>query len=186
MKIIHPCFVILGAWSSKQNSSILRIFYVKHRRHREALVPRNGFSVPVKVSTDGEDESIVDSNVFYTYFNQIQLISLNPTSAFVGGNSTVVVVGESFIDTSFLTCYFGMHQVRATYVSSTEVKCNVPPISPGNYKVSVSLNGLYADKSSVGFAFNIFAKPIMSSIYPNRLLVQQKAVFYCEEVILLK
>ena len=142
---------------------------------QRALVPRNGFSVPVKVSTDGEDESIVDSNVFYTYFNQIQLISLNPTSAFVGGNSTVVVVGESFIDTSFLTCYFGMHQVRATYVSSTEVTCNVPPISHGNYKVSVSLNGLYADKSSVSFAFNIFAKPIVSSIYPNRLLVQQKA-----------
>ena len=85
------------------------------------VVPRNGFSVPVKVSTDGEDESAVDSNVFYTYFNQIQLIRLNPTSAFVGGNSTVVIVGESFIDTSFLS-YFGMHQVRATYVSSTEVK----------------------------------------------------------------
>ena len=71
-------------------------------------MPRNGFSVPVKVCRrDGEDESTVDSNVFYTYFSQIQLIRLNPTSAFVGGNSTVVV-GESFIDTSFLSCYFGI------------------------------------------------------------------------------
>ena len=143
---------------------------------QDQLLPGKGFAVSVGVSSSGpyDASSFTDDGLFYTYFNKVKVISINPETAFVGSNSTITVYGDLFVEMSPLSCFFGVHQVYATYVSSTEVKCVVPSLPNGTYGFSISLNGLFSDKSSPDLNFRVYASPIVSSMYPDRYLIGRK------------
>ena len=142
----------------------------------DQLLPDNGFAVSVGVTSSGpyDMSSFTDDNIFYTYFNQVNVISMNPESTFVGSQSTVSVYGDFFVETSLLSCYFGVHRVYASYVSSTEIKCDVPALSNGTYSVTISLNGLISGKSTSELNLNVYPSPVIASIYPDRYLVDRK------------
>ena len=55
----------------------------------------------------------------------------------------VTVFGQNFRQNAGLSCTFGLNSgVQALFLSSTAVKCQVPPRGPGVVKLSVSNNGV--------------------------------------------
>ena len=52
---------------------------------------------------------------------------LSPPNGPTAGGTTVSVFGTNFVEMEFFACRFGVHSVKAKFVSSTHVECIAPP-----------------------------------------------------------
>ncbi|KAJ1464678.1 hypothetical protein T484DRAFT_3120831, partial [Baffinella frigidus] len=111
-------------------------------------------AVRVEVSVnDGVD--FTAGGLEYEYELEPIVESLSPST---GTSSTagqvVTVVGQHFVASDTLFCYFGRGSPGgALYISSTMMTCTAPARSVGTVSVSISINGVERSQTSVVFEY---------------------------------
>ena len=123
--------------------------------------------VQVSVATGGIDVD-AGSTVSFVFNPSISLDSIVPAWGPRDEETTVVVHGNGFANTSELACSFGENGTRlvATFVSSSIVSCTIPKgIPKGDYEVEVTTNG--QEFSRNGAVFSIEEDPTIVSIFPS-------------------
>ncbi|CAM9110915.1 unnamed protein product, partial [Choristocarpus tenellus] len=112
----------------------------------------------------GSYTSTMTNSLMYRYVEPAIVSFLSPTSGLPlssqregdeGGK--VTVYGANFVEGISLVCRFGAILTAATYISTSEVQCQIPPMSNGTGakpRVSISTNGI--DFSREGFSSTIF------------------------------
>jgi hypothetical protein len=97
-----------------------------------------GSVVPVEVSTNGVDFD--NTFLSFMFVNPVTVTSVTPNVS-TSNRLSVVVIGNDFVRTQLLKCFFGPDIYSdAVFVSSTAVKCAQPPDLSCEYCIAVSLN----------------------------------------------
>ena len=111
-------------------------------------------TVAVEVSVNGGSDFTSD-RVEYLYEESATVTGLRPSVGVSGASDQVVtVMGEHFARSAELVCRFGLNEtVRATYESSSQVTCLVPPRGAGTVSVAVSIDGSESLDAGARFAF---------------------------------
>ena len=81
-------------------------------------------TVRVTVSTNGQN---FFGNGNFTYQAEATVYAVSPVGGPGLGRTTVTVTGAGFQNTTGLHCRFGPRVVRATFVSTAELRCSAPP-----------------------------------------------------------
>ncbi|GMI40209.1 hypothetical protein TrCOL_g8913, partial [Triparma columacea] len=107
-------------------------------------------TVEVSVSNNGLD--FFPSSADFEYKPTPLITMITPPSDNIAGGAIVTVTGTNFENTSFLSCLFdGTPSPSTTFVSSTSVTCEVPPIT---------------SSSSDNVAFDFLGDPELFSFEP--------------------
>jgi hypothetical protein len=78
----------------------------------------------------------------------------------------VIVDGALFVNTEYLSCFFGDTIQQAFFLSSTQVQCFVPDVAPGVIRVRISNDGKHSSESS--FIFHLLHPISIISVIPGR------------------
>jgi len=111
------------------------------------------------------DENISSPLDFYYYESPI-LTSITQSSGGANGGTTVSVLGSNFLLSTKLRCRFGLTEVAATYLTSSEVLCIAPQASPlSRVNISVSNNGQDYPISNLEFTY--LPLPVVQGVNPT-------------------
>ena len=136
-------------------------------------------TVRVEVSNSG-----VETDGSWTYLvlsNAPVLERATPAAGPITGCTTVTVRGHGFLDSSDLLCAFGTTTTSAVFVDSGEIYCRTPLFQqphdrsedrdlPVRVALTVSNNGV--DYSKLALDFYFIPAPIVSSIYPRVVTIE--------------
>ena len=147
-------------------------------------VTEGSLNVHIRVSlTNGTDPSL--ENITYQFHSPAVVQRLAPRMGPLCGGTRLMVIGTGYKDLGGLRCIFGLPSgpkiVEATFISTTQIGCDTPPISVDEWtalnstihseilpvSVRVTTNGRVAGVSSVGTFFSYFRPPVMHSIFPK-------------------
>jgi hypothetical protein len=121
-------------------------------------------SEAVFVEVSNNNGSFSNNLFSFTYHPTVMVLSINPTRAPAAQETQVYVRGFNFQDKKTLSCVVDDVVVPATYLGPDELFCLLPPHSPGDFAVEVSVNGQDFSVSDVTFTFN---PPVtVSSLWP--------------------
>lgn len=101
------------------------------------------------------NHALTSSPQQFQYVLDIKMSSVNTTFNSVGGTTTAVMKGDSFVNTSLLACKFGGHAVvPAAFASTGEVSCGVPlPSGSGLTSLEVSAGGKHFGRADDRFNY---------------------------------
>ena len=107
----------------------------------------------------------------FSFQKEVDVRYASPSSGSILGGTEISIIGKSFVFTEDLTCRFGdLGHSRAAFVTSTELSCLSPNISPVvthliDVGIQVSLNGI--DFSPAVAHFRFTPPALVHSIFPN-------------------
>jgi hypothetical protein len=78
----------------------------------------------------------------------------------------VIIDGALFVNTEYLSCFFGDEIQQAFFLSSTRVQCFVPDVAPGIMRLRVSNDGKHSSESSL--IFHLLHPISIISVIPGR------------------
>lgn len=112
--------------------------------------------VDFDISFNGLD--FTNSNVQFSYVNNLVIDGFSPTSGSSSGGTLVTITGSNFEFSKYLKCMFGIAEVSASFISSGAIVCVVPikddSSEENSVEVSVSNNGLdYVTSTISEFVF---------------------------------
>lgn len=131
-------------------------------------------TVPLKVTFNGLDFITAGD---FTYAASPSVYTVEPDILFVGLNRSILLSGEGFADTSYLSCKFtgrlssewreSSYITAARLMESSKVQCNTPlaMISDQFITVEVSNNGF--DYSRNGVSYKVIGGASFSSVTPR-------------------
>ena len=111
-------------------------------------------------------------NSTYTVSNDasITVQSVSPSSGPVVGNTSVLIVGNSFGSGSGsdnVQVMIGRRPCRIKYYNNTHIQCNTPAMEPGSLPVFVSSSSGIAIKESILMELNGIQNSMISSLFPS-------------------
>lgn len=106
-----------------------------------------------------------DGNVF-TYIGAPVAFSITPDSGGASGGTVVLVRGTNFVDSSYLSCYFGSLVVSGRWISSEVVQCVAPP-GVANTTVPLAISFAEGQGTISDAEFYFFAEPTFEGISPT-------------------
>ncbi|CAN0185510.1 unnamed protein product, partial [Ectocarpus sp. 12 AP-2014] len=121
----------------------------------------------------------------FEVFPHIELHSLNPASGSSAGGYTVIVRGTGFVDTSLICCRFGGRSIPAELLSTTELRCVVPPRvgkDPTTVVVEVSHNCEDFYGTGLDFSYDrdlSNARNQSGSVFPDSPVGYRKNLMRC-------
>ncbi|CAN0054030.1 unnamed protein product, partial [Heterosigma akashiwo] len=123
-------------------------------------------AVSLKYSGSTE-ESVLESGIHYTYYEEPHVYSVSPPRASATEANTVHLHGTNFISSASLACLVESTKVPALWKSSSEALCLIPAgfNQVGNVTVEISNNGkdFSSDKMTLAFV----PPPTVSSVFPK-------------------
>ena len=103
-------------------------------------------TVAVKVSSDA---LAFTSEGLAFFFYETKILGVSPLFGSTGGGTLVSISGEGFVFSPDLMVRFGVADVKATFVSSSQLQCVTPgQLKPDRVQVSVATDGVYFDGDS--------------------------------------
>lgn len=90
----------------------------------------------VAVTNNGQEWT--EDRITFVSLPLVFVTSVAPAIGPVAGGTPVHVHGTNFVANAFVRCRFGVVEVPATYLSSTEIICHAPAHGPGDVMVQVS------------------------------------------------
>lgn len=148
-------YKVVGIWDANRPFEVVCI-----------TPPQQPGIVNVRVSTNGQQYSS-DSKTF-EYYSAESVTSVNPPTGVIQGGYTVFLRGTNFMNSTTLTCMFGLNLAPANYISEGEISCIVPSsrnqVGPSTVAVKVSNNGI--DFSPLGMAFTFVQSVDIQRVYP--------------------
>ena len=127
-----------------------------------------GESVQVSVSmNNGLDWTATSASL--NVAPMLTVTKLTPSTGYIGSQSSVVVHGSGFVNTTALSCMFGVVPADwIMYVSRTEVKCGVPRVPETTIvHVQISIDGSLFSSTSTETAFHFLQNPIINTVFPK-------------------
>ena len=129
--------------------------------------PTGSFDVTVTVF----NQSYILSST-YTVSNDtsITVQSVSPSSGLVVGNTSVLIVGNSFGSDSGsdnVQVMIGRRPCRIKYYNNTHIQCNTPAMEPGSLPVFVSSSSGIAIRESILMELNGIQNSMISSLFPT-------------------
>ncbi|CAM9095296.1 unnamed protein product [Chrysoparadoxa australica] len=137
-------------------------------------------TVAVEVTLNGLEFSA--SGMLFEYYEDPVVSELLPSSGAVSGGTGITVKGSGFRSSPNLAVRFGLIDVPATFLSSTELHCEAPPSVQGPVAVSVTSNGAYFTASEVDFEYvNVVTvtavEPLQGSVVGGTLVTVRGSGF---------
>ena len=106
-----------------------------------------------------------DDHLQYSYFAPAYIYSVEPSIGPKGGNTSVIVNGNNFNNTSNIKCKFGSKVVPGTFLSTYNVSCLTPfADNPGPVDLSISLGD---DNFGNAIRYTYYAIAQIGSISPT-------------------
>ena len=131
-----------------ENIMLEPVKYVSNKQV-ECTTPQSNIakSVTLRVIDDGyaNSTSVIESltGVIYEYVADAVISSVHPSSGPMSGGTPVLFIGDNFVDSGNLTCWYGMKSVLGRMVDDHGVECLSPSYHiSGLVPVSMSLNGI--------------------------------------------
>ena len=120
-------------------------------------------NVMLKLSLNGEE--FANDGAVYTFTTKSRIFSVSPASSPDEGGTKVVIVGERFLDTPYLTCRFRSDLFSpGIFISTNKILCITPKSSPGKARLSISTNGV---DYITPIQFDIYPTPVINGIQPT-------------------
>ena len=118
------------------------------------------------VSLSDDDGSITTDRLRTTMLYVPRLISCDPCSAPVTGNTTITLLGQGFSVTDQLYCRFGLHVVKAYVHNSQKLSCLSPRVN-----LAQRLNLTVSSDTDIDgkLDFRIFKPPSLLSVSPTEI-----------------
>ena len=134
-------------------------------------------TVQVQVIMNGYDLS--NRDISFSFTRPVVATDASPRSGHIRGGYTVLVEGLNFIDSVHLQCRFGKVPSVAVWLSSSAIRCHVPPARQGGTiggKVSLGVSNNGVDFVPVGNAvnktvrkgFTYLEAPVIGALVPQR------------------
>lgn len=89
-------------------------------------------------------------------FPRIELTLAVPELGPISGGTRITISGQTFINTTDLSCWFGDSAVKATFLSAAKVECRSPPSyrhEPHEVDLTISQNGLPVPDNALLFTY---------------------------------
>lgn len=116
-----------------------------------------------QVSND--NASFVGGSPIFTYDSRIMVTMLNPSRGAEAGGSSVIVLGNNFLNTTATSCKFGIVTVQGKFISNEAVLCTSPPNPTGPVRAEITSNGVDFSLSGVPFSYASYVD--LASIWPG-------------------
>lgn len=155
-------FAQTGGLRCKFGGVAVRAYFIDQGQIQCSTPPYRAGVYPLEVSMNEQDYS--NYRLPFFFYDDLTIESVFPPSgpAFSAGTE-VLVKGNGFVNSSFLTCKFGNMTTRGVFISSFLTLCQSPPVAP------VFTEGDIIDSKNLKW---------MESVYPVNY-------FYPEELVLL-
>lgn len=128
----------------------------------------------VEISINGRDFTS-DGQTFTFY--QRQVLEVFPSIGFTDGGTLVSIFGEGFTFSGELFAFFGLSRVKATFVSSTQLRCVTPQVAEAaTVNVSVTNDNLDFE-ANAGPMFTYTRRPSIEVFEPRWSLQGEGANF---------
>ena len=125
--------------------------------------------VQVSVTTSDVATFVPQNQVFFQFVPTPTLLSIVPAAGPSAGNLVIQVIGKGFFYSEEIGCAFGESVTKATYLSSSRLKCVAPAHAPGN--VTLGIRQLQAESveevSSNTVLFEYLPSHNITSISPS-------------------
>jgi hypothetical protein len=110
-------------------------------------------TVPVSILRNGEE--ITRQRLKFKYREIHSLLKVTPNHATEVGKISVALIFQDMPQNMRdLWCHFGDVKVEASVLTPISIKCIVPPLSPGEHALSLSVNGVHYLEHVVPFYIN--------------------------------
>ena len=125
------------------------------------------FAGETSVLVGNYDKTFSSDELIFVYMGTPAVDSLHPSRGSITGGLKVRVRGRSFVNSTNLACMFGeAGVVTATFVSPTEIDCEVPAFdAPVPQELEIAVNGV--DFTSDGNVFTYIGTPAVFSATPD-------------------
>jgi len=130
----------------------------------QCIVPSTTLLGPLSFGVLFENESI-QTNLKYTFVNRPAIYALAPRSGPVAGGTIVNIIGQNFIDSNLLECYFGDIIVPSFWVTPSELQCVSPEHPTGEVLVGLMMSNVTV--ASFWTTFLFYQPPILYNIFPS-------------------
>jgi len=124
------------------------------------------------LSTTSSSSAVVAAGTLFSHRPVMHVAALTPNFGTSNGGTTLTLVGTGFYFHGNSHCLFDMIKVKATYISSTEMRCVAPPSGIGRVTVRLSMNGvsLLSNKNMIDYNYIVF--PSITSLLPSWSFIQ--------------
>ena len=96
--------------------------------------------VTFKISSNGQLSGYSTGYLEFTYFNAVTLSSIHPSYGSYKGGTLITVKGTGFFNSSSFCCRFGGRIIRSiTFIDSTTIVCESPPMTQSDNKNAIIL-----------------------------------------------
>ncbi len=122
-------------------------------------------SFSITVSTTSVNSS---SDLFLYVFPSIHLSRVVPGLGPLTGGTKVTIFGQTFVNTTEISCWFGDIGTRARFLSSSKIECTSPPSQshePQEVNLTISQNNVALTGNSFFFMYTHLPKIVMLSPY---------------------
>lgn len=153
-----------GLWARFGNIGV-PVAFVSPEELRCTCPP--SFAGETNVLVGNNDEIFSSDGLIFVYTGAPAVDGLHPSRGSIMGGLKVRVRGRSFVNSTNLACMFGeAGVVTATFVSPTEIDCEVPSFgAPISQDLEITVNGI--DFTSDGNVFTYTETPAMFSATPD-------------------
>ena len=169
-----PSFELQCVWMSS-SATVMTLASVLNDTLLTCAAPSasalSAFRVNLTLTFNGQDLS-TSTPLLFTYYAQLSLTALLPPFARHPGGSVLTVSGVGFINSSSLSCLIDGELIVATFLSSTQLTCVVPP-APSPYSsysqtvlVRVSNIGSFIDASNA-LTLPYYPPAVVTSLSPT-------------------
>jgi hypothetical protein len=140
--------------------------------------PMDANRVPLRVSFGRNVANSLEEEFYFAYYSEPDIFKLVPDGGpcdseyheaidnMLSNNQQVTVIGENFVNTSDIACYFGSTPVKATYVNETRILCDLPQeCIVGSVRIRISLNGAQIEDECYESGLNLCINNQQHNIY---------------------
>ena len=116
------------------------------------VTPAVNASGAVALSVVRYGEEITNTKLKFFYRNDAAVLSVTPNHATErGGEVATIIFREMPQELRGVKCHFGDAEVEAFKITPMSIKCNVPQLPPGEYGLSISINGIHYTRQQTPF-----------------------------------
>lgn len=120
--------------------------------------------MPISIAQSSQD--FINSGFVFTYYKLSSINSVAPVSGPTSGGVVIFLSGDFPQTQSQSQCLFGRSRASAVKLANGLIQCILPPsLSAGSVVVSITINGIDIEESTV--TFNYYSLPGLLSISPS-------------------
>ena len=127
-------------------------------------------TLTVKASNSSIPITTVEESAAFTFYEQPNISSASLSSFYVGFSTDIKVSGGLFFNSSHAKCRLGEHEVKAQWISDSEMVCaytsySIEPKTLLELPLAISMNGV--DFHDSGITLDIYPHLTIDSIHPS-------------------